>query len=157
MCITTNYINFEFHSFHFTLFFSSYLFSFSHCLSTNVGVVRLVIDGGHEDEEHLLVDLVDVLGNDEHHASVLLSEGNGVFGVKLLVRIGLASGDAVLPVDFTFVVSEARDKVDEHDSTGELGVTELGDFVLLRYFAVGPFEDVLFSFVTEELEVGLAD
>jgi len=158
VCITTNYINFEFTYFLFTLF-SSYFFSFGLLFlsTTNVCGVRFVVDGGHEDEEHLLVDLVNVLRNDEHHASGLLGEGDGVFGVHFLVCIGLTCGHAILPVDFACVGRKARDEMDEHDSTGEFGVTELGDFVFLRHFAVGPLEDILFSFVTEELEVGLAD
>ena len=89
-----------------------------------------VVEGADEDEDHLLVEVGDIVPNKEHNGTKLTSNGDCVLGVQTLVFISLTWSNQV-PVNDSWL--DGSSQLDEQSSVSELRIVKCGNWIGLAH------------------------
>ena len=111
-----------------------------------------IVERAHENEDHLFVELDDVVPNEEDDGTEFTCNGNCILGVLLLVVFSSSFCNQAL-VDHPWFDRCAQ--LDEDLSVLELSIVESSDS-LTRSFA-DPCKKVLFGFRSDDLQVVESD
>lgn len=118
--------------------------------SHSLDLVLDVINGAHEDEEHLLVEARDVVPDHEDDGAQLARNRNGILRVHLLLLIRCARGDQVL---VNHAGLNRTGEFDQKLTVSKLGVTKALDRGLRLDGLIDPGEEVSLRLGSHNLEV----